>query len=59
MEQEIYLNRTNDWWISDFAKRMQNLKYGSFEYEKCRKIYAFLANRNRLWDRVNVEAIKD
>ena len=59
MEQELYLNRTNDWWTREFAKRMNKSEYGTEEYEKCRKIFSFLANRNRLWDRVNVEAIKD
>ena len=59
MEQELYLNRTNDWWTREFAKRMNGLTYGNSEYEKCRKIFSFLANRNRLWDRVNVEAIKN
>lgn len=59
MEQDLYLGHTNSCWISEFAKRMQRLDYGSEEYTKCQKIYAFLANRHRLQDRVNIEAIKD
>ena len=59
MEQELYLNRTHTQWISDFAKRMQDLEYGSTDYEKCRKIYAWLCNQVRLADKIRIEEIKN
>ena len=55
--ENLYLGKTHDAWIRDFAGRMESLEYGSSEYKKCRRIYAWLANQIRLADKIRIEEL--
>ena len=56
--ENLFLGKTHDSWIRDFAGRMESLEYGSSEYKKCRRIYAWLANQIRLADKIRIEELK-
>ena len=52
-----YLGHTHEWWAKDFARRMNRLTFGSPDYEKCRKIFAFLCNQIRSEQKADLEII--
>ena len=55
--ENLYLGKNRYAWIQEFGQRMNKLTFGSVEYEKCRKIYAWLCERERVIDKVRTEEI--
>lgn len=50
---ELYLGKTRLEWVTEFGRRMNKLDYGTPEYEKCRKIYAWLCEKVRIEQKLN------